>query len=135
MSIRREQVLIRVRTALVDLEALAEGKAMTWDGEKISHGKPGSQILGGANSELDSMVESLEEWCTKAEKCVVRGRPKPETTPEELRFRILNDYVGRDSERVAEDEGCTRKHVEDLRLAHGLTQQYGKPARRRPKVA
>lgn len=134
MSIRREQVLIRVRTALLDLEMVAGGKAMTWDGEKITQGKPGSQILGSPDSknpppasELEAMIVDLETWCSRAERHIDRGRPKPETKPEELRYRVLNDYIGRRSEKVAEDENCTQKYVEDLRAAHGLTRRFGKP--------
>lgn len=130
MSIRREQLLIRVRTVLVNLESQSEGRAMSWDGQKINHGRPSSHVLSNAQSDFETVFKSLELWCSEAEKRVIRGRPKPETTPEERRWRILNDYMGRNSERVAEDEGCTQKYVEDLRAMHNLTRRHGTPKKK-----
>lgn len=132
MSLRREQAMIRVRTILVDLESQSEGRAMSWDGEKITYGKPDSHVLSSTGtSDFETVLRTLEVWCSEAEKRVLRGRPKPDTKPEELRYRILNDYTGRNSEKVADDEGCTQKYVEDLRAAHGLTRRHGTPNRKK----
>src|SRR5438128_1656384 len=79
MSIRREKVLLRVRSVLVDLEGQSEGRAMSWDSERISHGKPGSTILVTSPTDFETVLKTLEAWCSEAEKRVVRGRPKPET--------------------------------------------------------
>lgn len=136
MSIRREQICIRVRAALCDLEMLAEGQAMAWDSEAIAHTKADGSAPQGRPGSIEIHIAALEEWCGRAESTVDRERKgsKPEVTPDELRYRILNDHVGRNAENVAEREGISERTVGDVRALAGLTRKYGKPREREPSA-
>jgi hypothetical protein len=133
----RHNLQVRFGQALQALEYLAEGDAMTWDSEAIAHTKADSSAPKGKPSTLENELPGILALVEHLERVVDRERKgsKPETKPEELRYRILNDYAGRNSERVAEDEGCTQKYVEDLRAMHNLTRRHGTALKRQARVA
>ena len=124
---RRHQVLIRVRTALMDLEMLPEAKAMRWDTEAISRGKSDGNPPNGHTPTVDRFVRLLEEWCAQAEKAVMTERKgrKPDAKPEEIEYRILHDYVGRHHQIVAEALGVDVSTVSTVRKNNGWDRVYG----------
>ena len=129
MSVERHKLTIRFNAVLRDLEYLAEGDAMAWDSERTSSGKAGSSPPKSQPSTLDAEAPGIIDLIEHLERVVARERKgrKPETSPVEIEFRILHDYVGRNAETVAEDVGWSVKSVGDVREKAGYNRKYGNP--------
>lgn len=123
---------MRVRTALCDLEMLAEGRAMSWNpAGPISGPKASSHSPTGEAPTIDRHIGALEAWCKSVEEALKReqiGERIPDSR-QQIEYRVSHEHAGKRIETVMEAEGLSYQMVAKIRTAAKQDVARGNPLR------
>lgn len=135
------ELLERAVRALSGLEQSAAGATQSWNSNRVtSQGVADPTFAAAAGMvepsahlahlrRLEQIVKggALEVWCRNVEDELEREekRPASEDTYEMLRYRVLNEHVGRRDYSVAEREGCEVRTVWEIRGLAKVSKRNG----------